>query len=421
MSKSIWPVKPLVSLTSRIGDGIHGTPTYTNGQGYPFINGNNLSLGSIVITDSTKNVSREEYEKYFIEFDNDTLFLSINGTLGNVAIYKGEEIILGKSAAYIKCTDINVSYLYYYLQLEEIQTQLWNIATGSTIKNLSLASIRSLEVPTPPKQISINIANVLSVLDKKIELNNRINTELEAMAKTLYDYWFVQFDFPDADGKPYKVSGGKMVYNEVLKREIPEGWEVSTLANHLACNTNKLGGNHQLKALQYLDTSSLTENVIDSFQELIVGIDKVPSRANMVVSKNDILYSTVRPNLLHYGLIKQPLENMIASTGYAVLSHKTDSSLNVAFYLHITSENNTKKLVNISQSSKSSYPSISPNDILNINIALPIGLDILSNFCNISNPIFDRVSKVQSENKKLEELRDWLLPMLMNGQVTVKQ
>lgn len=401
---------------------------YFVGKGVPVLNGSNIS--GFKVTDDFQNFVTEErangYRKA-IAVRGD-IVITHRGTLGQIAYIPDdsqyEKYVISQSQFKVRLDTkkVNPVYFTYYFHTKEGQQRLLSFKSHVGVPALAQATtnFRLLDFPLISKPKQDDIAYVLETLDKKIELNNQINTELEAMAKTLYDYWFVQFDFPDADGKPYKTSGGKMVYNEVLKREIPEGWEVSTLANHLACNTNKLGGNHQLKALQYLDTSSLTENVIDSFQELIVGIDKVPSRANMVVSKNDILYSTVRPNLLHYGLIKQPLENMIASTGYAVLSHKTDSSLNVAFYLHITSENNTKKLVNISQSSKSSYPSISPNDILNINIALPIGLDILSNFCNISNPIFDRVSKVQSENKKLEELRDWLLPMLMNGQVRVK-
>lgn len=393
-------------------------------SGYRAISANNVKFSGLVKIDSIKYADDALYKKWMkSEVERGDLLLTSEAPAGQIMLWDSDEKIVLSQRLFALRTNksVNNQYLKYYLQSEIGQKEIIRNNSGSTVFGISAKTFSNINVYLPDYENQKLIGNLLYTLDKKIELNNQINTELEAMARTLYDYWFVQFDFPDADGKPYKTSGGKMVYNEVLKREIPEGWEVSTLANHLACNTNKLGGNHQLKALQYLDTSSLTENMIDSFQELIVGIDKVPSRANMVVSKNDILYSTVRPNLLHYGLIKQPLENMIASTGYAVLSHKTDSSLNVAFYLHITSENNTKKLVNISQSSKSSYPSISPNDILNINIALPIGLDILSNFCNISNPIFDRVSKVQSENKKLEELRDWLLPMLMNGQVTVSQ
>ncbi len=104
--------------------------------------------------------------------------------------------------------------MFFYLQLQSVQKCMWNTATGSTIKNLSLESLGTSTFQHQYEITQQKIAAVLSALDAKIELNNRINTELEAMAKTLYDYWFVQFDFPDVNGKPYKSSGGKMVYNE---------------------------------------------------------------------------------------------------------------------------------------------------------------------------------------------------------------
>ena len=237
MSNSHWSKSSLKSLTSRIGDGIHGTPKYVERSNYPFINGNNLRRGFIEVFPETKRVSKIEYEKYFIEFDQNTLFLSINGTLGSLAKYRGELVILGKSAAYIKCSAINIDFLYYYLQLPGVQQHMWNVATGSTIKNLSLEAIRNLQIPTPSEDEQQKIAAVLSALDAKIDCNNRINAELEAMAKTLYDYWFVQFDFPfdfaqgrpDENGKPYKSSGGTMVYNPTLKRDIPAGWEDSNI------------------------------------------------------------------------------------------------------------------------------------------------------------------------------------------------
>lgn len=409
MSKIIWPVKPLVSLTSRIGDGIHGTPKYTGGQGYPFINGNNLSSGSIVITDSTKNVSREEYEKYFIDFDANTLFLSINGTLGNVAIYKGEKIILGKSAAYIKCVDINVSYLYYYLQLEEVQTQLWNIATGSTIKNLSLASIRSLEVPTPPTNISINIANVLSTLDKKIELNNQINAELEAMAKTLYDYWFVQFDFPNADGKPYKSSGGKMVYNEVLKREIPEGWQQATLwdiakyYNGLAMQKYRPTGDEYLPVIKIRE---MNNGISPDTEKARIDI---PSAA--IIDDGDLLFSW-----------SATLDVKIWSQGKGALNQHifkvTSDDYPQSFY-YFELMNYLSHFKMMAEMRKTTMGHITLEHLKQANIVLP-PINLIKKLDEKLKPIFEHSLVLKKENNSLVELRDWLLPMLMNGQMTVK-
>ncbi|WP_206194646.1 restriction endonuclease subunit S [Shewanella chilikensis] len=311
-------------------------------------------------------------------------------------------------------------FLTHYLSTPTIQNWIVRQAVGATMPNLNTGILASIPFNGPKKEEQEKIADVLSVIEDKIELNNRINSELEAMAKTLYDYWFVQFDFPDANGKPYKASGGKMVYNYTLKRKIPEGWEVRPFSEHLTCNAKKLGKKHGYSEIQYLDTANLTKNVVDTLQPLVVSVDKIPSRANMIVSKNDILYSTVRPNQLHYGIITQPVENMVASTGYSVLSHKSDSSINVLFYLHLTNEANTQRLIKISESSKSSYPSISPDDILSIDIALPKDGGAVDKAVGMLNPLFKKISETQRENKELASLRDWLLPMLMNGQVTVK-
>ena len=229
MANSKWDKIPLKQLCIRIGDGLHGTPEYVESSNIFFINGNNLKAGNIVITKDTKQVTETELENNYIELNKNSLLLSINGTLGSMAFYNNENVMLGKSAAYLNFkTNINKFY-YYYFQLKGVQEYFYNVATGSTIKNLSLKSIQDFEVSYPVEKEWKPIAKVLSDLDAKIELNNKINRELEAMAKTLYDYWFVQFDFPNEQGKPYKSSGGKMVYNEELKREIPEGWEVQKI------------------------------------------------------------------------------------------------------------------------------------------------------------------------------------------------
>jgi type I restriction enzyme S subunit len=248
MAISRWSKKPLKQLCYRIGDGLHGTPNYNSDSEIFFINGNNLNNGKIEITNNTNTVKEEDYSKGYIELNENSLLLSINGTLGSMAFYNNERIMLGKSAAYLNFkTGINHFY-YYYFQLKDIQQYFYNVATGSTIKNLSLKSIQDFNVPVPSESEWKQIASVLSNLDAKIELNNRINRELEQMAKLLYDYWFVQFDFPDANGKPYKSSGGKMVWNKELKREIPEGWEVEKIGNVLKTS---LGGTPSTEIRKY--------------------------------------------------------------------------------------------------------------------------------------------------------------------------
>lgn len=162
------------------------------------------------------------------------LLVSIAGAyLGKIAIVQESDIPANTNQAIgiVRLNNklVDIDYIYYYFSQKHINAYINNLSAQSSQPNLNLDLLGKLEFDCKSFSIQQKIAKVLSDLDAKIELNNKINAALEAMAKTLYDYWFVQFDFPDANGKPYKSSDGKMIYNEELKREIPEGWEVKKL------------------------------------------------------------------------------------------------------------------------------------------------------------------------------------------------
>jgi type I restriction enzyme S subunit len=313
---------------------------------------------------------------------------------------------------------IDRSYLFYYLQNKTLS--FMSSTHGSIMLHLTKSFMEDLPVSYP---IDINyqkqIAKVLSDLDSKIEINNKINKELEAMAKTLYDYWFVQFDFPDENGKPYKSYGGKMVFNEELKREIPEGWENKKLSNFAECNKWNRTKESSYDKINYLDTSSLTRNVIESYQKLDFVKDKIPSRAQRIVSENDILYSTVRPNQLHYGIIKKPIENLIVSTGFAQIRSKDPKVTNDFIYQVLSQDYISVRLHQIAVGSVSAYPSISHNDIMNLDIAFPMESNLIEKATVTFQQCNEKIAINLEQHQKLSELRDWLLPMLMNGQVSV--
>jgi type I restriction enzyme S subunit len=212
-----------------------------------------------------------------------------------------------------------------------------------------------------------------------------------------------------------------MEWNGELKREIPDGWDVFKLEDILRCNYESITQDEQYEFINYLDTSNLTESVIDNVQFINLEHDTRPSRAQRIVKQNDILYSTVRPNQHHYGIIKDPIENLIASTGFAQLTSKKEAVTNELIYLYLTSESSINRLQQIADSSVSSYPSISPNDILGLNLPLPKDEKILNMIGAILEPLFQKTLINHNQNQHLAELRDWLLPMLMNGQVTVDE
>ena len=321
-------------------------------------------------------------------------------------------------------------YLAFYLRSKLFRKTMTNnaIMTLRASLNEHIFSYLDLLLPSYPEQKKIG--DFLHLLNQKIELNNRINQELEGMAKLLYDYWFVQFDFPISEeqaiamdkpelkGKPYKFSGGPIVYNEQLKREVPEGWEANSLSALVDCNkwTLKKGN---LNTISYLETSNLTKNVIDDLKIINCEIEDIPSRAQRVITKNDVLYSTVRPQQCHYGIIKFPEENLIASSGFAHLRSKNHTISNDLIYCFLTSDWVVKRLQKIAESSVSAYPSISPNDILKLQMPLPQRRSSLNTINNTLNGIYTKIGINLKENKQLTELRDWLLPMLMNGQVRV--
>jgi len=166
-----WNLLPLLNLTSNIGDGIHTTPVYSQNSDYYFINGNNLYNGKIVVTEETKTVDYFEYKKHHKDLDDKSILMSINGTIGNLGLYAGESVILGKSAAYVNVKDsISKLYIYHSIQTELVNRQFFDGLTGTTIKNLGLATIRNTLLPLPPTLAEQEaIAGALSDADALIE------------------------------------------------------------------------------------------------------------------------------------------------------------------------------------------------------------------------------------------------------------
>ena len=419
MSEDTWPLFPLKELSSRIGDGIHGTPEYVEFSEFHFVNGNNLKNGSIVITNETRMVSEEEYNKYLIEFDQNTLFMSINGTLGNLAKYNDETITLGKSAAYIKCKDIDIDFLYYYLQLQEVQKHMWNTATGSTIKNLSLGSIRNLHIPKPHEQDQKDIAAVLSTLDAKIDINNRINAELEAMAKTLYDYWFVQFDFPDENGQPYKSSGGKMVYNETLKREIPKGWEAASVQKITTLIRRGVSPRYVEKGGYCVLNQKCVRDQKVSFGPSRRHGGKVDSESERLLRIGDVLVNSTGVGTLgRVALVKRLKESMTLVDSHVTVVRNNPKVINTDYFgysfLKIQPE------IERAAEGSTGQVELSKSYLEDLRFVVPI-YAIQSKFSIFVVPLLGKAANIEVENQQLIKLRDWLLPMLMNGQVTVSE
>lgn len=397
-------------------------------QGIPFIRGQEISDGSILDPKASFEcyISQDRYEeikeKYGKPSKGDILITAV-GTIGNLCYLDKDIDFYFKDGNVIWFSEIIPScegkFLFHFMKSSFFKNQLKYFMIGAVQKALTIDMLKKVDVPLPPLPEQKKIASVLSALDDKIALNKKMNQKLEAMAKRLYDYWFVQYDFPDKNGHPYKTTGGPMTYNPTLKREIPVGWEVKTLDEYLDCNKYSLTAKSSYDFIQYLDTSSLTENTLESLQKYGSQAES-PSRAKRIVYANDILYSTVRPQQKHYGIIKNPAQNMIASTGFAILSCKYGSEYNDMFYLFLIQEKNLIKLSAIADSNASSYPSFNPSDLLNLSICLPKDIKTIEPLVKKFSSLFGIIERNQKENQKLTALRDKLLPLLMNGQVVVE-
>ena len=313
---------------------------------------------------------------------------------------------------------VDFDYCFYLLASPAITDYLCgqNANTSGSHKRIDPTNFFNIGIKLPPLAQQYEIGKLLSSLDTKIKLNRQINQNLEAMAKQLYDYWFVQFDFPNENGKPYKSSGGKMVWNEKLKREIPKGWNVLKLGEHCSFNKRTSNGyfNHPIL---YLDTSNITNNTIDELQFLNPSSDIIPSRARRLVQEGDIVYSTVRPNLKHFGIIMNPDYNMVVSTGFAVITANW-SAYRYFIYQFLIQAATIENLSTIAQSAVSAYPSINTSDIENLDLVVPPD-SMIEKYAKTACRLYLQIDTNYKEIKSLTKQRDELLPLLMNGQVSV--
>ena len=305
-------------------------------------------------------------------------------------------------------------FMAFYLRSDLFRKTMTNNSIMTLRASLNEQIFSYLELILPEYKEQKKAGDFLYLLNKKIELNNKINGELEAMAKTLYDYWFVQFDFPDANGKPYKSSGGEMVYNVELKREIPEGWEVKKIKDIATTGS----GGTPLKSkkefyengnIPWINSGEVNAPFIISTKKFITKKGLTGSSAKLF-PKGTILMAMYGATAGQVSLI-----DIEACTNQAVCGIiPNDFRLvpYVKFELHQLYD------YLISLSTGSARDNLSQDKIKELFIVMPRE-DILERFYKFSNSSFEKTLMNLKENQQLASLRDWLLPMLMNGQIKV--
>ena len=440
----------LGEISDRIGDGLHGTPAYSENGEYFFINGNNLLDGEIIFNEKTKSCSKFEYDKYKKDLSNNTILISINGTIGNLAFYKGENVILGKSACYINIkSDVDKNFIYYALKSSKFQNYIKSQATGSTIKNVSLKLLRDYVLELPDIIQQKRISKILSNLDDKIRINNQINQTLESIAQAIFKSWFI--DFEPVRAKIAAKQEGKD----------PERAAMCTISGKSKTELEQMAADDfaELQATAALFPDELVESElgtvpkgwsvqkIKDFGRVICG--KTPSKSIAEYYGNDIPFIKI-PDMHHDVFVLDSFEKLsekgsnsqankilprgsicvscIATVGKVIITHQpsqTNQQINsivpdlpiYTYFLYFLM-GEKERLFHDLASGGSATLNMNTSTFSNVDILMP-NSKIIEAYDGVVSRIFDEILHNLKLSFLLSDMRDTLLPKLLSGEMDV--
>jgi type I restriction enzyme S subunit len=384
-----WVEYTLSELTSRIGDGLHGTPQYDDNGDYYFINGNNIKNGKVELKTETKRVTEAVALSYAKPINKETILLSINGTIGNLGIYNGEQCMLGKSVCYINPNSkVESKFLYYNLLNQDFQNFLELIATGTTIPNVPLKGLREYTLSLPPISEQQAIAEVLSSIDDKIDLLHRNNKTLEEMAETLFRQWFVEGAKEDWEDRPL-LYFGKIICGKTPSTSNKNFFEGSIPFVKIP----DMHGNIFI----FNTTTTLTETGVNSQPKKTIPIGAIMVSCIATVGLVAISTTPCQTNQQINTIV--PREPHYKYFLFLALKNMKDELKALAGGGSVTDNLNTSNFSNVSINT--------PKE------------ELLMSFNGLVDPIFDKIKHNARNIIALSQLRDTLLPKLMSGQVRV--
>ncbi|KAE8178123.1 MULTISPECIES: restriction endonuclease subunit S [Photobacterium] len=426
-----WPLVTLSEVTSRIGDGLHGTPKYDDNGDYYFINGNNLSNGKIVINEKTKRTDESQYLKHKKDLNDRTLLVSINGTLGNIGTYQGEKVFLGKSACYLNVLpNVNKDYVMYVLTSKHFQDYIHNLATGSTIKNVGLKLIREYEFQLPDIKTQDSIANVLVSIDSKMFVNQQTNQTIEQMAQAIFKSWFVDFDPVKAkmngeqpegmDAATASLFPEKLVESELGL--IPEGWEIQTIKS-LSEKISKGTTPSKKDLASATDEPSIRfikVKDINGQGEILRGkLETIPDSIHTtklkrsILEKEDILFS-IAGTIGRVAIVDQDLDNVNTNQAVAFIRLKNKQTYLPLVYMAMRENRLQQKA--ISSIVQGVQANLSLANVGDMEVLLPPE-DILNLWNKQYSSILQMIKNNFAQSRQLASLRDTLLPKLLSGEI----
>ncbi len=390
-------------------------------EGIPVINVRNIGYGEIITSDLEyvgKETAKRLYEHLLHKGD---IVFGRKGSVDRHAFIdtRYDGWMQGSDCIRVRINEgINPHFISHNLKLESVKKQINSSAVGSTMASLNTDILSRIQIVLPSLEIQNRIEELLSVIEEKIDLNTRLCAELEAMAKTLYDYWFVQFDFPDENGKPYRTSGGAMEKCKELGREVPKGWKAGTVVDlgeivSGATPSTTEENYYTTSGIAWITPNDLSDNEHNMFvfhgeRDITeAGLSScsailMPAGSVLMSSRAPIGYLAIAANPV---CTNQGFKSIICTKDYGTL------------FVYYTLKRNVQGIAR--QGVGTTFKEVSRDTLARYTVLLP-DTTIAKYFEQLIAPISQTRKNCEQENRELIALRDWLLPMLMNGQAKVE-
>ena len=321
---------------------------------------------------------------------------SRNGEKISIAYLDEEDCIISSSYTVFEVEnkeELDPEYLMLWFSRPEFDRYARYKSHGSVREIFDWNELCMVELPVPTIEKQLEIVNSYKAITERIVLKQKINDNLLAQAQTYF---------------------GSLFANKYSDEKLPDDWKFAKVGDYCIENTGNLSKNDSFDTILYLDTGSITDNYIFELQELNLATDEIPSRAKRKVTHGDIIYSTVRPNLRHYGLLQNPPGNLIVSTGFSVLHNTGLGVSNDFLFMWLTTKSILEYLQSIAENSVSTYPSLNVSDLLNVEIIVPDSMTLAKINCFL-NAIFSAISENNKQIKVLTSGLNTLLPKLLSS------
>ena len=421
----LWEKRKLVEITKKIGSG--ATPRGGKGaykeRGIPFIRSQNIynckfnSDGLVYINDE------QAVKLNNVKLEKNDVLINITGDSVARCTKLPNEFIDGRvnqHVAIIRCNEkfIDSDYLKYYLVNKETQMFLLSLAgSGATRAALTKSMLENIEISLPYIEEQKAISKILSDLDEKIEVNNKINKNLEEMAQAIFKQWFVDFEFPNEEGKPYKSSGGEMVESELGM--IPKDWKIKKVGDYCSVRSGYAFKSKWWteSGVKVIKIKNIFNNTINFNDISYVDLDKVEKAKEFLVTTGDLVIAMTGATLGKIAIIPYITEKILVNQRVGRFFLGENPIYKLPFLYCLLKEDYIYNQI-VNRGFGSAQPNISSNDIQSLNIVYP-NKYYLDKFNKINKSIFEKILFNFYENKRLENLRDTLLPKLMSGEIRV--